>query len=102
MNAKNQALARFTAPCPSVGLSLHMNDIRERRCWKRQAGSSRLEAVVVVAITMVLASSVAVIQFRVVTELLDADAALVQFEDQMRLARQVGIDQRRNIQLQFP
>ena len=78
-----------------------MNSIRNRLCPKCRAGFSLIEAIVVVAIIMTLATSVAMIQFQATTELLDADAALTQVVGQLRLARQVAIDQRRNVQLQF-
>jgi type II secretory pathway pseudopilin PulG len=78
-----------------------MNSKRNRLCAKCRAGFSLIEAIVVVAIIMILATSVAMIQFQATTELLDADAALTQVVGQLRLARQIAIDQRRNVQLQF-
>ena len=65
------------------------------------AGFSLLEVVIVVAVVMILATSVAMIQFQATSELLDADVSLAQVVDQMRLARQIAIDQRRNVQIQF-
>ncbi len=71
------------------------------RVQNSRAGFSMLEAIVVIAIIMILASSVAMIQFQQTQIFLAADVALAQVADQMLLARQVAIDQRRIVDLQF-
>ena len=64
-------------------------------------GFSLLEVIVVSAIILVMATSVAMLQYRSAQGLLGADAAIAQVASQMRYARQVSIDQRRTVQLLF-
>jgi hypothetical protein len=47
------------------------------------------------------ASAVALIQYRSVRQVLDADVALAAVTSQMRYARQIAIDQRRNVGIEF-
>ena len=76
------------------------SDIRHRS-RRGSSGFSLVEILVVVGIIFVMATAVATIQFRTAGELIDADAALAQVVGQMRFARQVSIDQRRTVEIQF-
>src|SRR5689334_8646268 len=63
-------------------------------------GFSLIEAMIVSAIVLV-GSSVAVIQLRNSKAVLDADSAINLVNSQLRYARQVAVDQRRNVRVEF-
>jgi Tfp pilus assembly protein FimT len=67
---------------------------------KRTAGFSLLEIVTVLAIIMI-GATVAIIQMRQSMAMLDADKAANTVTGQVRYARQVAVDQRRNVLLEF-
>lgn len=68
--------------------------------WHSEAGFSLLEALVVAGIMMAMATAV-VMQYRSAQVFLDADVALAQVTSQIRYARQIAIDQRRNVDIHF-
>ena len=67
---------------------------------QRNSGFSLLEVLTVVGLIMIV-SSVAVVQMRQSMTILDADRAANLVMGQMRYARQVAVDQRRDVLLEF-
>jgi len=67
---------------------------------RSKAGFSLIEALVVIAFIMV-GASVAVIQMRQSMAVIDADKAANLVVSQCRYARQVAVDQRRNVVIEF-
>jgi type II secretory pathway pseudopilin PulG len=67
---------------------------------KRNVGFSLIETMVVIALIMV-GSSVALVQMRQSVAMLDADRASSQVASQMQYARQVAVDQRRDVVIAF-
>jgi prepilin-type N-terminal cleavage/methylation domain-containing protein len=67
---------------------------------RRNAGFSLVEMLMVVAILMIMAS-VAIIRMRQSITLLDADKAANQVAAELRYARQVALDDRRNVLVEF-
>jgi type II secretory pathway pseudopilin PulG len=65
-----------------------------------EAGFSLLETIVVVSIVMIMATVVSM-QYRSTLDLLDADVAIGEITSQMRYARQVSLDQRRVVRIDF-
>jgi Tfp pilus assembly protein FimT len=63
-------------------------------------GFSLVEAMMVTLLVMI-GSSVAIIQMRNSLEVLDADAACDLVVSQVRYARQIAVDQRRNVEIEF-
>lgn len=67
---------------------------------KSARGFSLIEALMVTAIVLV-GSSVAVIQMRTSMAVLDADTAINMVSSQLRYARQIAVDQRRDVLVEF-
>lgn len=67
---------------------------------RRASGFSLLEALVVVALMLVF-SVIAAVQWRAAQTTLDADVAARLVSSQLRYARQLAVDQRRNFEIQF-
>ena len=65
-----------------------------------QAGYSMIEMLVVVGL-IALSASVAVIQYRPMKEMLDADVAISEAVGQLRYARELSLAQRRDVQIDF-
>jgi prepilin-type N-terminal cleavage/methylation domain-containing protein len=67
---------------------------------RRQRGFSLVEALIALAIILV-GASVAVVQLRSSMTIVDADKAINLVSSQLRYARQVAVDQRRNVLVEF-
>jgi prepilin-type N-terminal cleavage/methylation domain-containing protein len=67
---------------------------------QRRAGFSLLEVMTVMTVIMI-GATVAVIQMRQSMAMLDADKAASTVTGQLRYARQVAVDQRRNVLVEF-
>jgi prepilin-type N-terminal cleavage/methylation domain-containing protein len=67
---------------------------------KRERGFSLIEVVIALAIILV-GSSVAIVQLRSSMAIMDADKAINLVSGQLRYARQIAVDQRRNVFVEF-
>jgi prepilin-type N-terminal cleavage/methylation domain-containing protein len=67
---------------------------------KREGGFSLIEVVVAMAIILV-GASVAIVQLRSSMAIMDADKAINLVSGQLRYARQIAVDQRRNVFVEF-
>lgn len=67
---------------------------------RRDRGFSMIEVTIVAAV-FVIGSAAALVQLRATRDILEADAVSNMVVSQLRYARQVAIDQRRNVQIEF-
>src|SRR5436190_16938349 len=67
---------------------------------ERQRGFSMIEALVALAIILI-GASVAIVQMRSSLAIIDADKTINLVSSQLRYARQVAVDQRRNVFVEF-
>lgn len=68
--------------------------------YERHRGFSMIEVVVALAIILI-GASVAVVQLRSSLAIVDADKAINLVSSQLRYARQIAVDQRRNVFVEF-
>jgi type II secretory pathway pseudopilin PulG len=67
---------------------------------RRNSGYSLIEVMMVAALTTI-ASGVAVVQYRSSKTILDANVAASTVISQLRYAREIAVDQRRNVEVEF-
>lgn len=67
---------------------------------RRNSGYSLIEVMMVVALTTI-GSSVAVVQYRSSKAILEANVAASTVIGQLRYAREIAVDQRRNVEVEF-
>jgi prepilin-type N-terminal cleavage/methylation domain-containing protein len=75
-------------------------EFQEKNMRRRESGFSLIEMLVVVGLVGIV-SSVALVQMKTTMAVLDADAASSMVVSELAYARQVAVDQRRNVLVEF-